>query len=287
MKPFDYFEPKTIVEATQLLSEYNGSAKVLAGGVDLLPRMRKGGATADYIISLQKIPNLEYIEPDGQQGIRFAAMTKLRSLETSKSIQTHYPILYDAVHQITSVQAKYMGTAVGNLCVATPASDVATALLALGAELKVSGPKGERTESMNHFYLGYFKISLGRGEIVSEVRMPGTPACSGSAFLNLVRTHSDIAKVSVAAVVTLEGDKCRDARIAIGAAAPTVFRASKAEAALRDQKVTSEAIQRAAELAAAETRPITDLRSTAEYRREMTKVLVRRALEQAFEKARA
>jgi len=285
MKPFEYFEPRTLAEATQLLSEYDGKAKILAGGIDLLPRMRKGGVAADYVISIQKIPDLEYIEPDGE-GIRFGAMTRLRSLETFDTIRTQYPVFYDAVHQITSVQAKCMGTAVGNLCVATPASDVATALLALGAELKITGPKGERTEAFDRFYLGYFKICLEKGEIVSEVRVPGPASSSGGAFLNLVRTHSDIAKVSVATAITMNGALCRDARIAIGAAAPMVFRAVKAEAVLRDQKVTLDAIQRAAELAATEIRPITDLRSTAVYRREMTKVLVGRALQQAFERAR-
>jgi aerobic carbon-monoxide dehydrogenase medium subunit len=287
MKAFEYFEPKTIVEATELLSEYDGKAKLLAGGIDLLPRMRKGLAAADYIVSLQKIQGMDYIQLDGEGALRFGAMTRLRSLETSKSIQTRYPILYDAIHQITSVQTKYMGTAVGNLCVATPASDVATALLALGAELNVTGPKGERTEPLDRFYLGYFRISLGRGEMVREVRLPRSPAFSGSAFFNLVRTHSDIAKVSVAVTAVRDNDTCRAVTIAVGAAAPTVLRAFKAEARLRDQKITGEAIEKAAELAAGDVRPITDLRSTAEYRKEMTKVLVRRALEEAFDRARA
>ena len=284
MKLFEYFEPRTVVEATQLLSNYGEKAQILAGGIDLIPRMRKGDVKAEYVINIQKITGLEYIEPDGKRGLRFGAMTKLRSIETSKAIQNDYPILYEAIHQITSVQAKYTGTAVGNLCVGTPASDVATALFALGAELKLATAKSERTESIENFYLDYFRTSLHRGEMVTEVFLPNPRPGTGLAFLNLVRTRADIAKISVAVAIIVQDGTCREARIAIGAAAPAVFRATKAEAVLTGQKIIPQAIHKAAETAAAETKPITDLRSTTEYRKETAKVLVRRALEKALEK---
>lgn len=286
MKPFEYFEPKTVKEATQLLSNYGKKARILAGGIDLIPRMRKGDVKPEYLINIQKVTGLEYIKPDGKKGIKFGAMAKLHSLETSKIIQKHYPILYEAIHQITSVQAKTMGTAVGNLCVGTPASDVATALLALGAELRIAGAKGKRTESFQKFYLDHHRTSLKRGEMVTEVFLPNPSPGMGSAFFNLVRTHADIAKVSVAVAMIVQDGICREARIAIGAVAPTVFRAAEAEALLKGQKMSHPVISKAAETAAAETQPITDLRSTAKYRKDMAKVLVRRALEKAVEKAR-
>jgi carbon-monoxide dehydrogenase medium subunit len=178
-----------------------------------------------------------------------------------------------------------MGTAVGNLCVATPASDVATALFALGAQLKIAGLKGERLEPIEKFYVDYRLTSLKRGEMVTGVVLPHPPPGTGAAFFNLVRTHADIAKISAAAAVLVQNGICREVRIAIGAAAPTVFRAVKAEKLLTGQKITPEVMNEAAETAAGETRPITDLRSTAGYRKEMAKVLVRRALEKALERA--
>ncbi|MFC1867117.1 FAD binding domain-containing protein [Thermodesulfobacteriota bacterium] len=287
LKPFDYFEPGTVREAAQLLATHAGSARVLAGGIDLIPRMRMGKIKADVLVNIQKIPGLDAVEADSAGSLKFGAMATLHSLETSKAVRESYPALYKAIHQISSVQAKHMGTAVGNLCVATPASDVATSLFALGAELTITGVEGERKEPIHAFYLDYGRTSLQSGEMVTEVFLPAPPAGTGTAFMNLIRTHADIAKVTVATVITATGGICREARIAVGAAAPTVFRAAKAEAVLKGQKVTPETIHEAAEKAAGETEPITDLRSTAEYRREMTGVLVRRALEKASAKAKS
>ena len=287
LKPFDYFEPGTIKEAVQFLTNHGGKAEVLAGGVDLIPRMRTGKKEADYLVNIQKIPGLETIEAGGAKGLKFGAMATLHSLETSKAIQGDYPVLYKAIHQISSVQAKCMGTAVGNICVATPASDVATALFALGAELTIEGVDGERKESIEEFYVDYGRTSLQKNEIVTEIFLPRLPDGTGTAFMNLVRTHADIAKVSIAVAITVRDGVCEKARIAVGAAAPTVFRAIKAEAALNGQKITPEAIHDAAETAAGETKPITDLRSTAGYRREMTGVLARRALEKALQLVKA
>ena len=283
MKPFEYFEPRTVREATQILSDYGEKAQILAGGIDLIPRMQKGDIRAEYVVNIQKIPDLERIEPDGKQGITLGAMSRLRSIEVSGAIQNKYPILYEAIHQITSVQAKYMGTAVGNLCVATPASDVATSLFALGAQLKITGPKGERIELIEKFYVDYHLTSLKRGEMVTEVLLPNPPPGTGTAFFNLVRTRADIAKIGAATAIVVQNGICREVRIAIGAAAPTVFRAVKAETLLTGQKITPQVINKAAETAAGETKPITDIRSTANYRKEMARVLVRRALEKALE----
>ena len=287
LRPFDYFEPATVQEATNLLSKKGGNAQVLAGGVDLIPRMRKGKIKADILINIQKISELDHLSVDGKEGLKFGAMTSLHTLELSQEIRKTYPILYEAIHQIASVQAKYNGTAVGNLCVATPASDVATALTALGGELTIAGPDGVRAEPIEKFYKGYLKTSLKKGEMVTGVSLPSPPAGSGAGFLNLVRTKGDSAKVSVAVAVTLKKGICQEARIGLGAVAPTVFRAAEAEAVLKGQKLSADTMSKAAEKAAEETQPITDVRSAAGYRKEMTGVLIRRALVQALERAKA
>jgi len=267
LKPFEYFEPKTVEEAVQVLSMYGEKAKVLAGGVDLVPSMRRREIQPQYVVSIQRIPGLHYIESDGT-GSRIGALTTLRSIELSRAIQRGYLVLYEAVHQIASIQVKTMGTAVGNLCVATPASDVATALISLGAELKLAGPSKERIIPLESFFIGVNQAILQPDEIVTEILLPSLPAGTGGAFLKLVRTAGDIAKVNVAVVITITDNRCKEAKITLGSMAPTPIRTRKAEAA------------------AGEAKPITDIRSTAEYRKETTKVLVRRAIEKALERVK-
>jgi carbon-monoxide dehydrogenase medium subunit len=287
LKPFDYFEPATVQEATRLLSKYGDKAQVLAGGVDLIPRMRKEKIKADFLVNIRNIPELNTHSIEGKKGLRFGAMTSLHTLELSRDVQKLYPILYEAIHQIASVQAKCMGTAVGNLCVATPASDVATALMALGAELAIAGPDKTRNEPIEKFYVDYLKTSLRNGEMVTGVFLPGPMSGSGTGYLNLLRTKGDSAKVSVAVAVTLKNGICQEAKISLGAVAPTVFRAAKAEAVLKGQKLSADLMSKAADTAVQETQPITDVRSTGEYRKVTTGVLVARALEKAVERAKA
>jgi carbon-monoxide dehydrogenase medium subunit len=249
--------------------------------------MRRGKIKADFLINIQNIPGLETIEGGTDGSLHFGAMTSLRELELSKQVQELYPSLYQAIHQISSVQTKYQGTAVGNICVVTPASDIATALFALDAKLTIAGESGERQESMGTFCTDYCTSCLGIGEMVTRVSLQRPASGTGTAFMNLVRTHGDIAKVSVAVSVTVNNTTVVDAKIAIGSAAPTVFRAKKAEAVLNSAEISADRLAAAAEAAAEETRPISDLRSTADYRKEMTRVLVKRALEKAARKAKA
>ena len=286
LKPFDYFEPTTIEEATQILSKYGTKAKVLAGGVDLVARMRRRQAQPQYVVSILSVPGLDYIQSD-KAGLRFGALTTIRSIELSPIVEKDYAVLYEAASQIASVQVKTMGTAVGNLCVATPASDIASALYALGARLRIVGPASERIIPIENFFVGVNQTVLEPGEIVTEVILPSPAPQTGGAFFKLVRTASDIAKVNVAVSLTVTDNTCRDAKIALGSVAPTVFRATQAEEALKGSTLEPKVVEEAAQLAAQEAKPITDLRSTVEYREEMVRVLVRRAVEKAMTRARA
>jgi carbon-monoxide dehydrogenase medium subunit len=286
LPPFEYHEPATAAEATALLAAYGDHARVLAGGVDLLPRMRAGSVAAGHLVNIQRVAGLDYLRRTATGGIEFGSMASLHSLERWDELVRGYPALYEAIHQITSVQTKCMGTAVGNLCVATPASDVAPALAAYDAELLISGPGGERRVAMADFYPAYGRTALGPGEFVTGVVLPPVPEGQGAAFKNLVRTHADIAKVTVTAAVVLEGGICKQARIALGSVAPTMFRARTAEALLEGAALTDGSVLSAAAAAAAEAAPIDDIRSTAEYRKATTEVLVGRALHKAGERAR-
>jgi len=287
LRPFELLEPETVEEAVQILSSYGNKAKVLAGGIDLVSRMRRWQIKPECLVSIQKIPGLDYIEGNGGGRLSIGALTTLRSVELSPIIQKDWMILYEVAHQIASIQVKTMGTVVGNLCVATPASDIVPVLFVLGAELKIVGPTSEKTIPIENFYIGVDQTILEPNQVVTEIVIPGIPAGAGGAFLKLEKTKADIAKVNVAATVTVTNGTCKEAKIALGAVAPCVIRATRAEGILKGEKLDEKTTARAAEAAADEATPITDLRSTAEYRKEMVAVLVRRAIEKASERAKA
>jgi carbon-monoxide dehydrogenase medium subunit len=276
--PFEFFEPKTVDEAVRLLDTAN--SKVLAGGVDLVLKMRLRLTLPDAVISLQKIPGLDYIESN-PAGLRFGALASIRQIELSSLVQKNWAVLYEAVHQIASVQTKTMGTAVGNLCVATPASDIAPPLFVLGAKVKIVGLNYEKLVPIENFFVAVGKTILEPNEIVTEIFVPGMPAGTGSAFLKAAKTADDIAKVNAAVMVFITDKICKDARIALGSVAPTPIRVTEAEQALKGQKLDETMFARAAEAAADAVRPISDIRSTAKYRKEMVRVLVKDALAKA------
>jgi len=287
LKPFELFEPRTVEETLRLLSMYGAKAKVMAGGVDLVMKMRLRQLLPEYVVSVQGIPGLDYVEGDGERGLRIGALATLREIELSSVVQREYGVLYEGIKSIHTLQVKIMGTAVGNLCVATPASDVATPLFVLGAKLKIAGTTPEKVVPIEDFYIAVGKTVLEPNEIVTEIVVPSTPAGAGGAFLKLGKTKVDIPKVNVAVMVAVTDNTCREAKIALGSVAPTVIRATKAEEALAGGKLEDKIIARAAEAAAEEAKPITDVRSTAEYRKEIVRVLVKDAIEKAVERAKA
>jgi aerobic carbon-monoxide dehydrogenase medium subunit len=285
LRPFEYYEPESIGEATQILSTQRERGKPLAGGLDLVPRMRRRLLMPECVVSLQRISGLDYIKGNGN-GLKFGPLTSIRSIELSPLVQKDYLALYEATHQIASVQVKTTGTAVGNLCVATPASDIAVALFALGARLRIAGVSSDRVISIEDFFLDVGKTSLHPDEIVVEVLVPPSSPGRGQAFLKMVRTAADIAKVNVAVCLEVSDGICQDIRIALGSVAPTVIRAKNAEGILKEREIDQTVIERAGEAAAEETRTITDIRSTAEYRKTMSCVLVKRAITKALEEAK-
>lgn len=285
LTPFEYFEPASLKEASELLAQYGPEAQVMAGGIDLIPRMRQGSINCRYLINIQNLPELKYFRFDQDKGLEFGAMTTLHELENAESLKMHYPELQKAIHQITSTQTKCMGTAVGNIALATPATDVAPAMMAYDAELLIEGPEGERREAVADFYVDYRRSSLRTGEIIKGVSIPAVQPGTGARFINRNRTHGDIAKISVTCLLQMDGDVCKKARIGLGSVAAKAFRAVEAEAVIEGQKVDAELLIHASEVVQENLHPITDFRSTADYRLEVTRVLVERALISAWEKA--
>lgn len=274
---FEYHEPPSLEAAVELLSAYGCEARLLAGGTDLLVEMKQRLVEPGHIINVKNIAALTQIE-EGEDGVRIGAATKLRAVERSELIRAKLPLLHEAVSSIGSVQVRNMATLGGNLCNASPAADSATALMALDAEAGIMGPEGARTVTVKDFFLGPGLTVLRPDEILVEVFTPYLPEDAGTSFIKLGRRSLDLATINIAVVLELMGGVVADCMIAMGAVAQTPVRISRVEEFLRGEKLTSEAMNVAAEMASEDIRPITDLRATAEYRLEASKALTRDAL---------
>lgn len=287
MKRFGYSSPKTLEEACTLLHEQHQQVKVLAGGTDLIVQLRMRKFTPAYVINIKDIPGLDYVRPGAGGEIEIGALATLRAIETNPAVVARQPVLSEAAREIGSVQIRNLATLAGNLCNAAPSADMAAPLLALGCGVTLSSRQGERSMPLEDFFLGPGKTALQRGELLISVRVEASPPRTGCVYLkHAIRRAMDIAIVGVAARLTLNGGKrAQEVRIGLGAVAPVPLRARKAEELLRGQELTEPAIEEAAQIASTEARPITDIRGSAEYRTEMVRVLTRRALQAALQRA--
>jgi CO/xanthine dehydrogenase FAD-binding subunit len=281
---FDYLEPNTMDEALSLLSQYKGRAKVMAGGTDLLPKLKEREIEApEVIIDLKGLPDLNTIEYDEVEGLSLGALVTIHAVETSPIVQDRFGVLFQAVESMASAQVRNRGTIAGNLCNAVPSADTAPALLALEARLRLKSQKGERVVNVEDFFTGPGETLLTDEEMLQEIRVPNLPPHGRGTYLKLSpRRSMDLAVVGVAAVVIVEDQICSDIRIALGAVAPTPIRARRAESVARGQKLNDEVIAKAARVASEECRPISDHRASAEYRCNMVEVLTRRAIKHSI-----
>jgi len=285
---FDYLRPQTKEEVCSLLSKHK-DAKVLAGGTDVLVQMKKRAITPPSIIGLKNIPDWDYILCDEKGTVKIGALTTLHSIETSSLIQEKVPLLARTAHLMATPHVRRLGTLVGNLCNASPSADMAPPLIVLGAAVKVKGLEGERSIEVEKLFTGPGKTILKRGEIVTEVEIPPLPPRSGGVYLKLpARTAIDIAAVGVAVMATLDSkDICSAIKIALGAVAPTPIRALRGEAVLKGKKLEASLIQEAANVSKKEAQPISDVRSSADYRTEVVGVFVQRAIQQVQEQIKS
>jgi len=283
---FDYFAPTSIEEALDLLAELGDTARIMAGGTDLMIKMRKGLIHAKAVVGLKRIRGLNRISFDRKTGLHIGAMALLADAAGNRDIRKYYPALADAATSTANVQIRNMGTVAGNLCNAAPSADNAPGLIVMGAEAVVMGKGGERRIPLDLFFLGPGLTALDPGEILTAVSVPVPPPHSGAAYCPIsARSKVDIAAAGVAVMAVMDGRTCTDARVALGAVAPTPMRARKTERLLKGQVLTAEVVQEAGLLAAKEARPISDMRASAEYRRSMVRVLTRRAIAEAMKRA--
>ena len=280
---FEYLEPKTIEEAILQLNTYGDKAKVIAGGTDLIVQMKMDMVHPEYLINIARIPALRYLIHD--KGLRIGALTPFQELQKWILIREKYTALFEAARSVSRTQIKNMGTVGGNLCNASPAADSAPPLLVLGGKVKLVGGGPERVVPLEDFYVGPGKTVLSPRELLVEVQLPESKDGTGSAFLKVVRVAADPAKLNVAVAIERENNVCRDCRIALGSVAPKPFRTIEAEDILKGKRLTMDLIEKTSKRASEEIQPITDIRSTVEYRREVTKVIVRDAIKLAWERA--
>ncbi len=280
---FDYLQPETVDECCSLLARYGEKVKVIAGGTDLLVSMKKREISPQYIVNIKAIPDLDGIVYSEKDGLRLGALATLHDIESSAIIRERLPVLADAAHQTATPNIRNTATVGGNLCNGAPSADTAPPLIALGARVKMRSLQGERTVALEDFFLGPGETVLQPGEILTEIQIPSpAPHARGVYLKQRARTAIDIAVVGVAVVVTLDtrGMNIAGARIVLGAVAPTPIRAHRAEDIIRGKTADDELIETAARAAAGEAKPISDVRGSADYRKGIVEVLVKRAIRQ-------
>jgi carbon-monoxide dehydrogenase medium subunit len=279
------FAPKSVKEAISILSEYGEKAEVIAGGTDLLVKMKSGDAVPDCLINMEGLKELEYILHDDKEGLRIGARTPIHAVAESPLIGDRFKIIAHAARSLGTPMIRRQATIGGNLCNAAPSADMAPALIVLGAQLKIEGSEGQKVMAAEDFFKGPGETSLDRNEILTEIQVPDTTPNSKTVYLKQTRTRgADLAIVGVAAMAIMDDNVIADVKIALGAAAPTPIRAKKAEAILKGNKPDDHLLETCAEAALLESDPIDDIRSSAAYRKKLIKVLVKRALEQITNK---
>jgi carbon-monoxide dehydrogenase medium subunit len=288
VRPFEYYEPRTLDEAISLLQNGQGRANLLNGGTDLLVEIKEHLRAPEAVINIKRIPGLGRLTYGDQDGLSIGGLVTIRQVETSPVVKEKYAGLAQAAAELGSIQVRNRATVAGNICCASPWADTLPPLIADAAVLRIAGPDGERTVLMEEFFTGPGRTVLSASEILIEIIIPPPPPHTGKTYIKHGRRQAmELATVGVGVSLTLDGERCGEVRIVLGAVAPTPIRARAAEGLLRGAApVTPELIAAAARKAMEESRPTTDVRGTAEYRREMVRVLTRRALDKALGQAK-
>jgi carbon-monoxide dehydrogenase medium subunit len=282
---FDYYAPASLAEAVALLQEHGDDAKLLAGGQSLIPAMRFRLAMPSILIDLNGIEGLEYVREDNGH-LAIGALTREVMVEESSLVNDSYHLLADAAEVIADPVVRNRATVGGNIAHADPANDHPAVMLAYNAEVIALGPGGTRAIPIDNFFTGLFENSMAQNEILTEIRIPRPGANSGGAYVKMERKVGDYAVSAVAVQLTTNGDTCTAARIALTNVSPTPMRAANAEQALVGKAITNDVLEAAGRAAAAECQPSHDLRGSVDYKRDITRVLTKRAIQKAAARAK-
>jgi len=280
MIQFEYFRPKSLEEALSLSARFGDKGRFMAGGTEVINEIRGGRSKPEQIIDIKQVPGIGAITPTAN-GLILGPLTRIRDIEKSDYLQKYYPALSNAAGSMASTQVRNKATVGGNICRASPSADMIPPLLALSSTLKIMGINTEKTVPLNEFLVGPGRTIIKPGEIMTEIHVPGLPPYSACTYIKLSpRKQMDLAIVGVAITITTDASvsRCSYIKIALGAVSPTAVLAAKAAQLLTGNLLTDAVIAQAADMAATECKPVTDVRSSDWYRRKMVAVLVKRAI---------
>ncbi len=289
MKAIDYAAPQTVAEAVALLAKHGDRARVLAGGTDIIVQVREGRRDLDLLVDIKGIPEVNELKYDPAEGLALGAAVPCYRICEHREVARVYPGLHDAASLVGGVQIQSRASVGGNLCNASPAADTIPALIVYQAVCIIAGPKGVRDVPVEKFCTAPGRTVLDQGEFLVSLRLPQPKPHSGAHYLRFIpRNEMDIAVVGVGASVTLEENRtrCLAARVALAAVAPVPLPVPEAGAVLVDGPLSDQLLDKAAALAQAAAKPITDMRGDADYRRHLVGVLTKRALAGAIARAR-
>lgn len=288
LRRFEYHEPTSLQEASQLLTTLGEGAFFLAGGTDLFVEIRERLRAVRHLINIKHVPGLDRIEWSDSDGLRFGALVTAGQIEASDHVAGRYPNLRAAMRALASIQVRNRATVIGNICRASPSADSIPPLVADGASIQTYRPQGGRSIALAEFFTGPGRSLLEPGEIAVSITVPPPAPGSRRAYLKHGRRKAmELATVGVAVSLETEAGLCTGARIALGAVGPVVLRAPLAEALLVGSRLDAATVAAAAAQAMQECTPISNVRSSADYRREMVGVLTRRAVTLALEEKAA
>jgi carbon-monoxide dehydrogenase medium subunit len=282
---FDYQEPTTLKKTFSLMEKYGDDGRVIAGGTSLLIMMRQRLLTPKVVISLARIPKFAKITFNPKDGLRIGAGARHRDIELSPPVQKHYPLLHETFRKVAQPRIRNMGTIGGNLSGGDPLTDPGASLIALDAEVTLTSSQGKRTLPLDEFFIDYYQTALEPGELLTEIHVPPPQRHGWSHIKFTPRSVEDFATVGVAITMKAHDGTCEDVRLGLNSVGPTIVHAKRAEEVLRGKPITEAALREMGEVASSECDPTDDNRGSAEYKREMVKVLVRRAAEEALRRA--
>jgi len=285
MIKFDYLEPTALKKAFSLLEKHGDDARVIAGGTSLLIMMRQRLLMPKVVISLARIPKFGRIAYNPKDGLRIGAGARHREIELSPIVKRHYPLLHETFRKVAQPRIRNMGTVGGNLAAGDPLTDPGASLIALDAEVVLTSSQGQRVLRLDEFFVDYYQTALNPGELLTEIRVPPPQRPGWSHIKFTPRSVEDFATVGVALTLSAKNGVCEDVRVGLNSVASTIIHARQAEAVLRGQNITEAKLIEMGEVAATEVDPMDDNRGSADYKREMVKVLVRRAAQEAFQRA--
>jgi len=284
---FDYYAPDNVAETCQLLAQFGTKARLISGGTDLIIKMKKELLAPEILISIKNLDQLKKIEYVPGQGLVIGSRVTHNELVKSEVIREKYSSISTAAAQMAHNQVRNVGTVGGNICNAVPSADLPPILIALNANVKLSGTNGERTLALEDIFTGPSKTVLAQDEIITEVIIPDQKM-TGSNYIKFgLRKSGALAVVGVAVAVQVENNVIKDARVVLGAVAPTPVRAKKTEDFLKGKKVNDDLLVEAGLIATGECKPISDIRASAEYRTDLVRVFTKRALRKAIDEGHA